>query len=134
MLHLKIILHRSCITKINNTLIDSAEDLSIVMRMYNLLEYSQNYSMTSGSLSNYYRDEIDNVDDNASDGKSFKCKTKIIKKTEERPARPGPDNDGNPQPQPPVPPLNTEVAFPLKYLSNFWRSLFGDLPLINCEV
>ena len=134
MLHLKIILHRSCITKINSTLIDSAEGLNIVMRMYNLLEYSQNYSMTSGSLSNYYRDEIDNVDDNASDGKSFKYKTKLIKKTKERPARTGPDNDGNPQPQPPVPPLNTEVAVPLKYLSNFWRCLFGDLPLINCEI
>ena len=41
---------RSCISKINSTLIDNAEDLDIVMPMYNLLEYSQNYSMTSGSL------------------------------------------------------------------------------------
>ena len=40
-----------------------------LMCMYNLLEYSQNYSMTSGSLWNYYRDEIDDVDDNASDVK-----------------------------------------------------------------
>ena len=38
--------------------------------MYNLLEYSQNYSMTSGSFCNYYKDEIDDVNDNASDGKS----------------------------------------------------------------
>ena len=62
---------RSCISKINSTLIDNAEDLDIVMPMYNLLKFSQNYSMTSGSLWNYYRDEIDDVDGNASDGKSF---------------------------------------------------------------
>ena len=55
--------------------------------MYNLLEHSQNYSMTSGSLWNYYRDEIDDVDDNILDGKSFKFKTKIIGKTPERPER-----------------------------------------------
>ena len=41
---------RSCISKINNTFIDNAEDLDIVMKMYNLLEYSDNYSKTSGSL------------------------------------------------------------------------------------
>ena len=69
---------RSCISKINSTLIDSAEDLDIVMLMYSLLKYSQNCSMTSGSLWNYYRDEIDDVDDNASDGKSFKYGTKIV--------------------------------------------------------
>ena len=43
---------RSCISNINSTLIDNAEDLDIVMPMYNLLEYSQNYSMISGSLRN----------------------------------------------------------------------------------
>ena len=43
-------LFRSCISKINSTLIDNAEDLDIVMPMHNLLGYSQNYSMTSGSL------------------------------------------------------------------------------------
>ena len=71
---------RSCITTIISTLIENAEDLSIVMPMYNLLDYSQNYSKTSGSLWNYYRDEIDNVDDNVSDGKSFKYKTKSNRK------------------------------------------------------
>ena len=45
----------SCISKIYNTLIDSAEDLDIVMRMYNLLEYSKSYRKTTGSLWNYYR-------------------------------------------------------------------------------
>ena len=49
---------RSCISKINNTFIDNAGDLDIVMLMYNLLEYSDNYSMTSGRLWNYHRDEI----------------------------------------------------------------------------
>ena len=57
---------RSCISKIKNTLIDSAEDLDIVVPMYNLLEYSDNYSMTSGSLWNYYRDELNN-DENEND-------------------------------------------------------------------
>ena len=57
--------------------------------MYNLLEYSKNYSMTSGSLWNFYRDEIDNINDNASNDKPFKYKTKIVEKTLERPARPG---------------------------------------------
>ena len=41
---------RSCISKMNNTFIDNAEDLDIIMSMYNLLKYSNNYSMTSGSL------------------------------------------------------------------------------------
>ena len=68
---------RSCITKINSTLINNAEDLDIVRLVYNLLGYNQKYSMISGSLWNYYRDEIDKVDDNASDGKSFKYKTII---------------------------------------------------------
>ena len=65
------------------------------MPMYNLLEYSQNYSITSGSLWNYYRDEINNVDvnDNTSDDKLFKYKTKILRKTPERQMQPGNDGD-----------------------------------------
>ena len=90
------------------------------MPMYNLLEYSQNYSMTSGSLWNCYRDEIDDVHDNATDGKSFEYKTKIVGNTPERSRNEG---DAN---RPPVPTLNVEVTIPLKYLSN--------LPLINCEI
>ena len=49
---------RSCISKINNTFIDNAEDLDIAMSMYNLLEYSDYYSLTSGNLWNYCRDEV----------------------------------------------------------------------------
>ena len=67
---------RPCISKTNSTLIDNAEDLNIVMPIYNSLEYSQHYYMTSGSLCNYYEDEIDDVNDNASDGNLFKYKTK----------------------------------------------------------
>ena len=109
----------------NSTLIDNAEDLYIVMPMYNLSEYIQNYSMTSGSSGNYYRDGINDVDENDSHGKSFKYKTKIIGKTERRPARPAqpdPDQHGNRRPrpdQPLIPPLNTEVTIPLNYLVIF---------------
>ena len=84
---------RSCISRINNTLIDSAEDLDIVMTMYSLSEYSQNYSMTPESLWNYYRDAVDNINNNAADGKSFKYKTKIVRRT---PQRPIPGNPGDP--------------------------------------
>ena len=123
---------RSCITKINSTLRNNIEDLDIVMPMYNLLEYSQNYSTTSGSLWNSSRDKIDDVDDNASDGKAFKYKTEIIRKKQARLAWQDPDQDENQHLQPTIPPWNTEVTIPLKYLNNLWRSL--DLPLINCEV
>ena len=47
---------RSSISKMNNIFVDNAEDLHIVISMYNLLEYSNNYSMTAGKLWNYYRD------------------------------------------------------------------------------
>ena len=46
----------SCISKMNGVLVENAEDLDIVIRTYNLLEYSKNYSKTSASLWNYYRD------------------------------------------------------------------------------
>ena len=48
---------RSCISKINKLFVDIAEVLKIVIPMYNLLEYCNNYSLTSGGLWNYYRDE-----------------------------------------------------------------------------
>ena len=110
---------RSCITKIYGVFIDNTEDLDIVMPMYNLLEYSDNYYMTSGSLWNYYRDEIDDAEDDASNGKSFKYKIKVIGKTEVRPPQPPqapPNPVGSQQeqpPQPPVPLLNTEVIIRL---------------------
>ena len=48
---------RSCITRVNGELIEDADDLDIVMPMYNLIEYSKNYGKTIGSFYNYYRDE-----------------------------------------------------------------------------
>ena len=100
--------------------------------MYNLLEYSHNYLMTSESLFNYYRDKIDEVDNNASDGKSFEYKTKIEGKIPETLSQSGFSGDVDQPPQPPVPSVNVEVALPLKYRSNFTRSF--DLTLINFEV
>ena len=57
---------RSWISKFSNTFIGNTEDLDIVMPMYNLSEYCDNYSMTPGSLWNYYGDEI-NDDANEND-------------------------------------------------------------------
>ena len=78
----------SCITKINNELIEDAEDLDIAMPMYNLLEYSKNYRKTIGSLYNYYRDELsDDADDNnfnnikVVNSNAFKYKNKITGNT-----------------------------------------------------
>ena len=53
----------NCISKINNTQIDNAEYIDIVVPMYNLIEYSENYSKTSGRLWQY-RKEIPAIDDN----------------------------------------------------------------------
>ena len=55
----------SCITRINGELIEDADDLDIVMPVYNLLEYSKNYRKTIGSFYNYYRDELSDDPDNA---------------------------------------------------------------------
>ena len=81
---------RPRISEINNTFIEQEEDLDIVMTMYNLLEYSDNYTMKSGSLWNYYRDEVNDDASENSDydnyriknnktvlSKYFKYKTKI---------------------------------------------------------
>ena len=90
--------------------------------MYNLVEYSDTYSKTSGSLWQYYRDEpaldnngniIDFSDDN-NNSASFKFKQKITGQT---------GNDDT---------KAVEIMVPLKYLSNFWRTL--EMPLTNCEI
>ena len=82
------------------------------MSMYNLIEYSDNYSKTSGNLWQYYRDDPNN---NIANSESFKLKVKITGTT--------PDNDNT---------KDVEIIVLLKYLSNFWRTL--EMPLINCEV
>ena len=66
---------------------------------------------------------MDNVNDNTSDSKSFKYKTKITGKTEAIAAQCGKDGGNDQPPQDEVPALNIEVTIPLKYLGNFWRSL-----------
>ena len=101
-----------CISRINNTDIYNTQDIAIVMPMYNLIEYRDNYSKTSGSLWQYYKDDPNN---DITQSESFKFKVKITGKT---PAA------GNAK--------NVEIIVPLKYLSNFWRTL--EMPLINCEV
>ena len=98
--------------EINNTQIDNAKDIDIVMPMYSLIEYSDNYAKTSGSLWQYYRDE---PNDNLANSESFNSKIKITGK---------PPAAGNEK--------DVEIMVPLKYLSNFWRTL--EMPLINCEV
>ena len=100
------------ISEINNTQIDNAKGIDIVMPMYSLIEYSDNYTKTSGSLWQYFRDTPDN---NIEDSESLKSKIKITGKT--------PNNNNE---------KDVEIMVPLKYLSNFWRTL--EMSLINCEV
>ena len=111
----------NCISEINNTPVDNAKDLEIVMSMYNLIEYRDNYSKTSGSLWQYCKGipAVDNnnaianfTDNNITD--SFNFKVKMTGQT---------GNDGT---------KNVEIMVPIKYLSNFWRTL--EMSLINCEI
>ena len=67
-----------CINEINNTQIDNAKYIDVVMSMYNLIEYSDNYSKTSGNLLQYYRDD---PNDNTPRSEWLKYKTKIRGKT-----------------------------------------------------
>ena len=78
----------SCISKINNTLIDNAGNLVVAMPMYNLIKHSKNYRKTTGSLWNYYRDELsddtstnNNPNINVINSESFKYKTSITGST-----------------------------------------------------
>ena len=82
------------------------------MPLYNLIEYSDNYSKTSGILWQNYRDDPNNI---IKRSQSIKYKIKI---TGNFPA------DGSAK--------DNKIAVPLKYLNNFWRTL--EMPLINCEI
>ena len=95
----------------NNVEIDHAKDIDIVMPMYNLIEYSDDYSKTSGSLWQYHRDIpavnnngeiVDFGGGNLTD--SFNFKVKITDQT---------GNNGT---------KDFEIMVPLKYLSNFWSA------------
>ena len=110
----------SCISKINNTFIDNADNLDVLMPMYNLLEYSKNYLKTTETFWNYYRDEPNsgannNINYSIKDSKSFNYKASIKGKLE-----------GNNTEK------ESEIVVPLKYLSTFWRIL--DILLINSEI
>ena len=85
--------------------------------MFNWIEYSDKYSDTSGSLWDFKRDEIVNNADvtNDNNSPSFKYKASIIGNTGNNGIKNG-----------------VKIAVPLKYLSNFWRSL--EMPLINCKI
>ena len=107
----------SCISNINDTLIDNVEDFDIVMRMYNLIGHSKNCSKTTGSLWNYYRDEpnsgaVGDINYSISGSKYFDYKTSITGRLE----------DNNTEKE-------VEIVVPLKHLSNFWKTLDIQLTL-----
>ena len=104
----------NCISKINGIKNDNAEDLDVVMPMYNVHEYSKNYRKTTGSLRNYCR--VEPSDPLSSNSEYFKYETIIAGKTRQ-------NNDSL---------TNSKVVIPLKHLSNSWRAL--NIPLINWKV
>ena len=110
-----------CNLEINDEHIDAAENLDIVMPMYNLIEYSDNYQDSSATLYQYKRDEppeanaIDNL--TVDNSNSFKYKVSLL---------------GNPVVADNIAKRSVKVVVPLKYLSNFFRSL--EMPLINCKI
>ena len=91
---------------------DNAKDLGVVMPMYNLIEYSNSYSKASGSLYQFCGDEPNNI---ITSSEWFKFKSKFL------------DNTNNNASI-----INVKIAVPLKYLSNFCRTLV--MPLISCEI
>ena len=131
---IKAVIFKNCvpftnyISKINNTQIGNAEYIDIIMLMYNLIEYSDNYSKTFGSLWQYCK-EVPALDSNgdiadfkvANATDSFSFKTKVTGQTAND------KNNGNI-----VKRTDVEIMIPLKYLSNFWRTL--EMPLINCDL
>ena len=100
--------------------VDTAENLDIVMSIYNLIEYSDNYQDSSATLYQYKRDEppgCDHIPNLAVDNSSFfKYKVELL---------------GDPVVANNIARRNVKVVVPLKYLSNFFRSL--EMPLINCK-
>ena len=110
---------KNCRTEINDTFVDYADFINNAMPMYNLIEYSDNYSDTSGSLWNFKTDEIiGNINTANNNSLSFKYKSNLIGNT---------DVDGANRKK-----ENVKLTVSLKYLSNFWRSL--EMPLINCKI
>ena len=111
----------TCTTKVNDVFVDEANHIYIAMPMYNLIEYSDNYSDTSGSLWQFKRDEVlaNNADLTIVNSESFKYKAALVGKTKKFADQKSSVKD-------------TKIVVPLKHLSNFWRSL--EMPLINFKV
>ena len=112
-----------CNLEINDEPVDTAENLDIVMLMYSLIEYPDNYQDSSATLYQYKRDEPpdNNVNLTADNSTSFKYKVNLLGNI----AAADPDNSREGR-------LNVKVVIPLKHLSNFFRSL--EMPLINCKI
>ena len=110
-----------CNLEINDEHVDTAENLDMTMPMYNLIECSDNYQNSSATLYQYKRDEPpedDAVADlTADNSSSLKYKFSLL---------------GNPVVANNIARINVKVVVPLKYLSNFFRSL--EMPLINCKI
>ena len=110
-----------CNLEINDGHVDTAENLDITMPMYNLIEYSDNYQDSSATLSQYKRDEPPEAnainDLTVNNSSSFNYKVSLLG---------NPVLDGN------ITKRSVKVVVPLKYLSNFFRSL--EMPLINCKI
>ena len=110
-----------CNLEINDEHVHTAQNLNITMPMYNLIEYSDNYQDSSATLYEHKRDELpenDAVADLAADNSSsFKYKVSLL---------------GNTAAVNNIPKINVKDVVPLKYLSNFFRSL--EMPLINCKI
>ena len=110
-----------CNLEINDAHVDTAENLDITMPMYNLIEYSDNYQDSPATLYQYKRDEppeANAIDDlTVNNSSSFKYKVNLLG---------NPDLDGG------IAKRSVKVVVPLKYLSNFFRSL--EMPLINCKI
>ena len=107
--------------EINDEHVDTAENLDITMPMHNLIEYSDNYQDSSAALYQYKRDEPpedDAVADlTADNSSSLMYKISLL---------------GNSVVANNIARINVKVVVPLKYLSNFFRSL--EMPLINCKI
>ena len=105
-----------CNLEINDEHVDTAENLDIVMPIYNLIEYSDNYQDSSATLYQYKRDDA--IDDlTANNSSSFKYKISLL----------GDENVVGG-----IVKLNVKVVVLFKYLSNFFRSL--EMSLINCKI
>ena len=112
----------TCTTKINDVFVDEANHSYIATPMHNLIEYSDNYSDTSRSLWQFKRYEVpdNDTDLTVDNSQSFKHKAALSEK------RADAANNTNSSVK------DAKIIVPLKYLSNFWRSL--EMPLINCKV